>query len=44
MLGSKVNLKWEAIGNGFEVVIPESLRKNPPTSDAWVLKIEKVKD
>ncbi len=44
MLGSKVNLKWEAIGNGFEVIIPESLRKNPPTSDAWVLKIEKVKD
>jgi len=41
MLGSKTKLKWEAVGNGFEVIIPESLQKKAPCNYAWVLKIKK---
>ena len=31
MLGVKAALKWEKVGKGFVVEIPESVRKNPPS-------------
>ena len=39
MLGSKMQLEWEAVGKGFVVNIPELLRKNAPCKYSWVLKI-----
>lgn len=40
LLGSRpVMLKWEPVGRGFWVEIPEALRKTPPCEHAWVLKI-----
>jgi len=42
MLGSKTSLKWTKEGNGFKVVIPESLRNNLPAKEAWTLKIEAI--
>lgn len=39
LLGHKGKLSWEKVGEGFVVSIPENLRKNPPCSNAWVLKI-----
>ena len=41
MLGSKIKLEWEEVGNGFVVHIPESLRKKASGMYAWVLKITK---
>jgi alpha-L-fucosidase len=38
MLGTKEELKWEKVGKGFEVNIPESIQKNPPCQAAWTLK------
>ena len=37
MLGTKETLKWEAVGKGFVVEIPEPLRKSPPCKHAWTL-------
>ena len=42
MLGSKARLKWQKLESGFKVIIPESLRNNPPSKYAWTLKIEAV--
>jgi alpha-L-fucosidase len=42
MLGSKTSLKWTKEGNGFKVIIPESLRNNLPAKEAWTLKIEAI--
>ncbi|MEI6865334.1 alpha-L-fucosidase [Flavicella sp.] len=42
LLGSNINLKWEKLENGFKVIIPESLRKNPPSNYACAFKISKV--
>ncbi len=39
LLGAKENLAWEKRGNEVFVLIPESMRKNPPCEHAWVLKI-----
>jgi alpha-L-fucosidase len=39
MLGSGGELKWEKIDKGFEIELPESVQKNPPCKDAWVIKI-----
>ncbi len=39
MLGSKEKLKLEKIGNDFTIKIPETLQKNPPCEQAWVIKI-----
>lgn len=41
LLGSDQNLAWEAVGTGFEVQIPEKLRKNPPCRWAWALEIKR---
>ncbi|WP_367770369.1 alpha-L-fucosidase [Flavobacterium sp. WC2421] len=42
MLGSSLKLKWTKLGEGFRVIIPESLRNNLPCKEAWTLKIEKI--
>jgi alpha-L-fucosidase len=39
MLGSEESLVWEKIGSGVMVSIPESLQKNPPCGEAWVVQI-----
>ncbi len=39
MLGSSTSLKWKKSGKGTLVSIPESLRKNPPSKFASVLKM-----
>jgi alpha-L-fucosidase len=42
LLGSKSKLKWERVGNGFVVTIPESVRKNPPCNYAWTINISAI--
>jgi len=39
MLGSDGDLKWEKVGTGFTIEIPESLQKKPPCEYAWTFKI-----
>ena len=40
LLGSSKKLKWEATGdNGFKIIIPESLRDNPPSNYVWTFKV-----
>jgi alpha-L-fucosidase len=41
MLGSKEKLEIEEVSDGIVVNIPESLQKNPPCKEAWVIKISK---
>ena len=43
LLGQKEALKWEKVGNGFVVEIPESVRKNTPCKYAWTIKVSSVK-
>jgi alpha-L-fucosidase len=42
LLGADHKLKWEKVGNGFMVEIPEQFRKLPPCKFAWVIKIDKI--
>jgi alpha-L-fucosidase len=42
MPGSSTLLKWELIGNGMLVDIPESLRAKPPCENAWVVKVSEA--
>ena len=42
MLGTSDELEWTRVGNGFKVIIPEKLSKNPPSKIAWVLKIKGI--
>jgi alpha-L-fucosidase len=39
LLGTNTKMKWERVGKGFIAFIPESLQKNPPCMNAWVIKI-----
>lgn len=39
MLGTDDELKWEKVGNGFMIEIPESLQQKPPCEYAWTFKI-----
>ena len=39
LLGIQENLKWEMKGTDLLVLIPESVRRNPPCSYAWVFKV-----
>jgi alpha-L-fucosidase len=41
LLGAKETLKWERKGNDISILIPDSLRKNPPCAYAWTFKISK---
>ncbi len=38
MLGTKGFLKWQKSGNGFEINIPERIRKMPPSKYIWVFR------
>ncbi len=38
MVGRGTNLKWQKTGNGFTIEIPGSVRKDPPSKYAWVMK------
>lgn len=40
MLGTNELLRWEKVGKGFLVHIPESIQKDPPCRYAWTIKIE----
>jgi len=42
ILGSREQLNWKQIGNGFEVNIPSSIPNNPPCKHAWVIKISEI--
>jgi alpha-L-fucosidase len=44
LLGADTLLKWEKVGNGFVVEIPEQFQKTPPCNYAWVIKISKVEE
>ncbi|MBI9016036.1 MAG: alpha-L-fucosidase [Phycisphaerae bacterium] len=35
-------LKWEKVGQGILVHIPDEVQKNPPCEHAWTIRIEKV--
>ncbi|MCC6727106.1 MAG: hypothetical protein IT258_21565, partial [Saprospiraceae bacterium] len=39
LLGSNEALKWEAVGKGIEVVVPEKLRKSRKGEVAWVVEV-----
>ena len=43
MMGSKTNLNWEKLDEGFKIIIPEKMRTNPTSKYAWVFRISKVK-
>jgi alpha-L-fucosidase len=44
LLGSSKNLKWKAIDdNSFKVLIPQQLRKNPPSKYVWTIKVNHLK-
>jgi len=38
MLGTKVNLEWENVGNGVIISIPENLQQKPPCKSAFVVR------
>jgi alpha-L-fucosidase len=40
LLGSKQKLNWRTSDNGFEIEIPESIRKSPPSEYAFTFKIK----
>ncbi|QOD60487.1 alpha-L-fucosidase [Polaribacter haliotis] len=42
MLGSNKRLKWVKQNEGFKIMIPRSLRKNPTSKYAWTFKIEEI--
>ena len=41
MLGRNQELKLKKTAAGFEIEIPESIRKNPPCNYAWTIKFSK---
>ena len=43
MLGSNQQLKWQSIGSGFKIILPQSLAENPPHPYAAVFKISGLK-
>jgi len=42
LLGHKGELKWDKVGTGFVVEVPEKYRKKPPCDYAWTVKISKI--
>lgn len=44
LLGLDHQLKWEKVGNGFVVEIPEQFQKLPPCKYAWVVKISDIEE
>ncbi len=41
LLGNSNALKWQSVGNGVLVEIPEAVQTKPPCEFAWVIKIFK---
>jgi len=41
-LGTKGALKWEKIGTGVSIEIPDDMRNNPPCKNAWTVKISEI--
>lgn len=41
-LGSAVKIKWRPAGKGFELLIPDNLRNNPPSKYAWVFRLSEA--
>lgn len=39
LLGTGAELNWQKSDNGFEIIIPESVRNIPPCKYAWTFKI-----
>jgi len=44
LLGVEGKLKWEKVGTGFSVEIPQDIRNNPPCEFAWIIKISEIKE
>jgi len=44
LLGNPKPLKWNSVGNGTLIEIPEMIINNPPCDYAWVLKVMKETD
>jgi alpha-L-fucosidase len=42
LLGSNKSLKWEKVGNGTLVSVPEDLQNNPTSKFAWTFKINEI--
>jgi len=42
LLGSRMSLRWKKVGDGFEVSIPESLRKQLPCKYVWTIKVSRL--
>lgn len=43
LLGYTETLKWEKKNDGFKVIIPEEIRKNPPCDHVWTIKVSSTK-
>jgi len=44
MLGYDKDLSWKATKEGgFEVIIPDEIRNNPPSNYVWVIKVSSIK-
>ena len=39
LLGTSENLKWEKVGKGFLIDVPEKLQKKPPCEHAFAFEI-----
>ncbi|WP_430813593.1 alpha-L-fucosidase [Carboxylicivirga sp. RSCT41] len=44
LLGYSKPLKWKKEGEGFRVMIPESILNKPPCDHVWTIKVSKLKD
>jgi len=44
MLGTNKSLKWERVGKGILIEIPESIIKDPPCKNAWAFCIKKLNE
>jgi len=44
LLGTNKKLKWKPSGDGgFELRVPDNLRKNPPSKYVWIFKVSELK-
>ncbi len=42
LLGYEKSLKWEKVGNGTLIHLPNEIKENPPCKYAWALKINEI--
>ncbi len=43
LLGSNIDLKWKAKGEGCIISIPKKLRSKPPCDFVWTIKVDQLK-